>query len=354
MPEAFSSEAAQPRPMLGQATWMSKSRRRVVRQHLALAAEANYHSVALFGAVWTLHHPKMQQAKLSANKSKGQTVATSRRSERRAQRQKDYISSVQAAVRFRLARFFKRWRQPNQQSPPLLLPPSMSSLAPPPPSQPMTKQVTEAQASSQQQVEQMDAGGRLKSGRSAPSAGDSPATPHAKRALRLPSGPPPPSLPPSPPSPNGGQQPPGPSGPNQTGEGVRRAGSPAAADVRAGSSRRLDFSGTARSCGACGETRGLSTIEGGIICEDCKALCNSESEPESNSGEESCVSACSDSEDDGEPGSRAEPERPNDKGYLKCEACDHWLPWLWDKKNSLCARCSGNRELRAWFDRELA
>ena len=71
MPEAFSSEAAQPRPMLGQATWMSKSRRRVVRQHLALAAEANYHSVALFGAVWTLHHPRMQQAKLSANKSKG-------------------------------------------------------------------------------------------------------------------------------------------------------------------------------------------------------------------------------------------------------------------------------------------
>ena len=62
----------------------------------------------------------------------------------------------------------------------------------------------------------------------------------------------------------------------------------------------------------------------------------------------------SDSEDDGKPGSRAEPERPNDKGYLKCEACDHWLPWLWDKKNSLCARCSGNRELRAWFDRELA
>ena len=64
---------------------------------------------------------------VSANKSKGQTVATSRRSERRAQRQKDYISSVQAAVRFRLARFFKRWRQPNQQSPCLLPPPSMSS-----------------------------------------------------------------------------------------------------------------------------------------------------------------------------------------------------------------------------------
>ena len=241
MPEAFSSEAAQPRPMLGQATWMSKSRRRVVRQHLALAAEANYHSVALFGAVWTLHHPRMQQAKLSANKSKGQTVATSRRSERRAQRQKDYISSVQAAVRFHLARFFKRWRQPNQQSPCLLPPPSMSSLAPPPPSQPMTKQDTEAQASSQQQVEQMDAGGRHKSGRSAPSAGDSPATPHAKRALRLPSGPPPPSLPPSPPSPQGRGNLPDPSGSNQSGANTTLVASPApkVAEPRAGSSPRV-------------------------------------------------------------------------------------------------------------------
>jgi len=90
------------------------------------------------------------------------------------------------------------------------------------------------------------------------------------------------------------------------------------------------------------------------MCKKCKAEYNSESEPESSSDEEPCVSACSDSEGEGEPGSRAEPERPNDKGYLKCEACDHWLPWLWDKKNSLCARCSGNRELRAWFDRELA
>jgi hypothetical protein len=43
------------------------------------------------------------------------------------------------------------------------------------------------------------------------------------------------------------------------------------------------------------------------------------------------------------PGVTTSPERPNDKGYLKCEACDHWLPRLWDKKNSLCARCSGNR-----------
>ena len=43
------------------------------------------------------------------------------------------------------------------------------------------------------------------------------------------------------------------------------------------------------------------------------------------------------------PGVTTSPERPNDKGYLKCEACDHWLPRLWDKKNSLCARCSGSR-----------
>jgi len=79
----------------------------------------------------------------------------------------------------------------------------------------------------------------------------------------------------------------------------------------------------------------------------------SEPEPESSSEEEPCVSACSDSEDDGGPGPHAEPERPNNKGYLKCEMCDHWLPWLWDKKLSLCAKCSKNKAIRD-FPRECA
>jgi len=210
----------------------------------------------------------------------------------------------------------------------------------------------------QQQEEQMDAGGRTKRAPPAPLSGDSPSTPRAKRVL-LPDGPPPPSLPPSPPSPNGGKQPPGPPSPNQTGEGVRRAGSPTATDARAGSSRRLDFSAAGRAC-LCGAIRGpldgtYSPRRKVLKFVECKCNYASDSEPESRSEEESCVSACSDSGDDpGGPGPRAEPERPNTKGYLKCEACDHWLPWLWDKKNSLCARCSGNRELRAWFDRELA
>ena len=56
---------------------------------------------------------------------------------------------------------------------------------------------------------------------------------------------------------------------------------------------------------------------------ECKCNYASDSEPESHSEEESCVSACSDSGDDSGPGPRKEPERPNGKGYLKCEMCDH-------------------------------
>jgi len=90
------------------------------------------------------------------------------------------------------------------------------------------------------------------------------------------------------------------------------------------------------------------------MCKKCKAEYNSESEPESSSEEESCVSACSDSGDDGGPGPRTgAPERPNNKGYLKCEMCDHWLPWLWDEKLSLCAKCSKNKAIRD-FLRECA
>ena len=86
------------------------------------------------------------------------------------------------------------------------------------------------------------------------------------------------------------------------------------------------------------------------MCKKCKAEYNSESEPESSSDEEPCVSACSDSEDDGGPEMHVEPKRPNTKGYLKCEMCDHWLPWLWDKKRSLCARCSRARAIRDLLD----
>ena len=90
------------------------------------------------------------------------------------------------------------------------------------------------------------------------------------------------------------------------------------------------------------------------MCKKCKAEYNSESGPESSSEEESCVSACSDSGDNGGPGPRTgAPERPNNKGYLKCEMCDHWLPWLWDKKLSLCAKCSKNKAIRD-FLRECA
>ena len=88
---------------------------------------------------------------------------------------------------------------------------------------------------------------------------------------------------------------------------------------------------------------------------ECKCNYASDSEPESHSEVESCASACSDSGDDGGPGPRTEPERPrpNNKGYLKCKMCDHWLPWLWDKKLSLCAKCSKNKAIRD-FLRECA
>jgi len=352
MREVALSEAIAPAASRGQGAWLSKAMRRHVRQRVALATEMNLHSVSLYGSVWTLHHPtkQLKPKPVSAEKGEGTSVAKQRRSEKSAARLKDF----QASQRFRISCAFRRWRRQNQQPPPLQLSSSKPRSASSPPPQPVTAQdVVVQQPTQQQPSEQMDAGGRSKRAPSSPSSGGSPSTPHAKRALLLPDGPPPPSLPPSPPSPSSGQQPPGPSGPNQTREGACRAGSPAATDVRAGSSRRLEFACETECTCFCGATRGLTKIDGYHMCKKCKAEYNSESEPESSSEEESCVSACSDSGDDGGPGPRTEPERPNNKGYLKCEMCDHWLPWLWDKKLSLCAKCSKNKAIRD-FLRECA
>ena len=130
----------------------------------------------------------------------------------------------------------------------------------------------------------------------------------------------------------------------QTGDGVCRDGVSQPFDEEAGGSRRLDFSpsGTVCTC-FCGATRDVRKIDGLYLCKKCKAELNSESEPESSEGEP-CYT-CSDSEGEGEP---APTERPNNKGYSRCQACDHWLPWLWDKKHSLCAKCSRNAAIRAF------
>ena len=91
----------------------------------------------LYGAVWTLYRPEMQHKvpkPQSADKGVGTAVATSRRSERSAQRLKDF----QAAVRFQMARFLRRWKQIRHQLA-QLLPPPQPSIVPPPPSQPTTK-----------------------------------------------------------------------------------------------------------------------------------------------------------------------------------------------------------------------
>ena len=240
MREVALSEAIAPAASRGQGAWLSKAMRRHVRQRVALATEMNLHSVSLYGSVWTLHHPtkQLKPKPVSAEKGEGTSVAKQRRSEKSAARLKDF----QTAQRFRISCAFRRWRRQNQQPPPLQLSSSKPRSASSPPPQPVTAQdVVVQQPTQQQPSEQMDAGGRSKRAPSSPSSGGSPSTPHAKRALLLPDGPPPPSLPPSPPSPSSGQQPPGPSGPNQTREGACRAGSPAATDVRAGSSRRLEF-----------------------------------------------------------------------------------------------------------------
>ena len=307
MREVALSEAIAPAASRGHGAWMSRADRRAVRQRVALATKLNLHSVTLLGSVWTLHHPivKPRPKPRSADRGMGTSAATSRRCEKSAKRLKDF----QAATRFRLASVFRWWKQLNQLPPPSLLPSSQPRLAPPPPPPPTVQQDTTTQPPTQQRTEQMDAGGRSKRAPSSPSSGGSPSTPHAKRALLLPDGPLPPSLPPSPPSPSGGQQPPGPSGPNQTREGACRAGSPAATDVRAGSSRRLEFACETECTCFCGATRGLTKIDGYHMCKKCKAEYNSESEPESSSEEESCVSACSDSGDDGGPGPRTEPRR---------------------------------------------
>ena len=339
--ERMVAVGAAPEP--GQRLWMSKAARRAVRQRCALAAEMNLHSVSLLGSVWTLHHPNKQPRPKpeSANQGMGTNAATSRRGERSAAR----LQEFQAAQRFRLARFFRRWKRLKQPPTSMLLPSPQSSLAlPPPSSQPVATQDQVVQQPTQQHREHMAISDRSKRAvPSSPVASDSPATPRAKRVL-LPDGPPPPSLPPSPPSPQGGKQPPGPSGPKQTGERQRRAGGSQAVDGEAGGSRRLEFSPSETVCACfCGATRGVRKIDGYYMCKKCKAELNSESEPES-SEEEPCYT-CSDSEGEGEP---APTERPNNKGYSRCQACDHWLPWLWDKKYSLCAKCSRNAAIRAF------
>ena len=220
MRDGSPKDPMRPGPSRSGRAWMSTATRRDVRQAVALATELNLFSVTLHGVTWTLYHPNEQpEPKLkSADKSKGTSVATSRRSERSTARLKDF----QAALRFRLARVFRRWTQLKQPQTPMPLPPQPSTAAPPSSSsQPVATQDMMAQQPSQQHQEQMDAGGRTKRAPSTPSSGDSPSTPRAKRVL-LPDGPPPPSLPPSPPSPNGGKQPPGPSGPKQTADGARR------------------------------------------------------------------------------------------------------------------------------------
>ena len=61
MREQSKAEATSPFSSRERGAWMSKTARRNVRQAVALAAELNLHSVALYGVVWTLHHPKQQQ-----------------------------------------------------------------------------------------------------------------------------------------------------------------------------------------------------------------------------------------------------------------------------------------------------
>ena len=86
--------------------WMSKAARRRVRQTVQLAAEmGNVYSVELQGVVWTLRHPEKQQEPKS--KKDAGCVASTRRAERSAARLKDF----QAALRFRIGTFFKRWSQ---------------------------------------------------------------------------------------------------------------------------------------------------------------------------------------------------------------------------------------------------
>ena len=110
--------------------WMSKAARRRVRQTVQLAAEmGNVYSVELQGVVWTLRHPEKQQEPKS--KKDAGCVASTRRAEKSAARLKDF----QAALRFRIGTFFKRWSQSIQLRPlpQALLPPSTTSLPQPSP-----------------------------------------------------------------------------------------------------------------------------------------------------------------------------------------------------------------------------
>ena len=169
---------------------MSKAARRNVRRAVALAAELNLHSVALYGAVWTLHHQKQQKQPLPISSKGCQSISTSRRAERSAVRLQDF----QKARRFRIGTIFKRWAQSTRPKPPpqALRPPSISSL--PQPSPMPSTMVQQQQPTQQQPPEQMDDERAPKRAPSTPSTADSPAIqPRAKRTLLLPPGLPPPS-----------------------------------------------------------------------------------------------------------------------------------------------------------------
>ena len=108
---------------------MSKTARRNVRQAVALAAELNLHSVALYGVVWTLHHPKQQQQQELKAEPATSTGCKSASHSRRADKSAARLEDFQTAKRFRIGSFFRRWQQSIRPKPPLqaLPPPSTTT-----------------------------------------------------------------------------------------------------------------------------------------------------------------------------------------------------------------------------------
>ena len=323
---------------------MSKTARRNVRQAVALAAELNLHSVALYGVVWTLHHPKQQQQQELKAEPATSTGCKSASHSRRADKSAARLEDFQTAKRFRIGRFFRRWQQSIRPKPPLqaLPPPSITTLPPPPP-MPSTV-VAQQQPTQQQPPEQMDDERAPKRAPSTPLAADSPATPRAKRTLQLPQGLPPPSLPPSPPSSTstpphqGGTKPPEQCS-NQIDDGQTSTG--CADGPQSSAAGRPSMPETSpslpapvpvpRLCSSCERhvTSGWAHESAELTCDECYDDAGSDDENPYYYFQELVRLAP-------DEWSRWE---STEMGF-RCKGCAHVLPWLHAPAAALCGRCS--------------
>ena len=336
---------------------LTKATRRDVRRHVAFAAELGIYSVTLHNVVWTLNQkvqhcgPKRQDDPPSC---KGQGGANSHRSERSTRRLQDF----QRAVRFRLASFFKQWKQQGALLSPLPALQQPSSTVPLPALPlPMPEAASSQPKLQLQQPREREDDGRATKRDAAASRSwaTTPSTPPAKRMLALPPGLPPPSAPPSPPSPLPSPPPP---------QGEESSPEPSSNQTPAVNDQ------VGREGGASGDSAGCPPVR-----NDTNNFVKSNPKPEKPAAPHSsragcrpgrvpvprqCTAWCEEHVDCGwvveELGFQCDQcfkegfgdddlsdisvtRWKSTKMGFRCEACHHVLPWLHDEVAGLCHKC---------------